>query len=214
MMALLTHYRPHAPSPWLTPCMDSAAAAISGLDAKHVMAGMYGDYTQARWDGLQLCEFVGFLDDDDTIEPHALKACHEALVATGAGVAFTKQAVINERGERLTITPVGHFTRDIAAHPQSCHHFALIRRDALAPEVLEHAQRIGLGFDWLAKAHAALKHGAVHVNTVGYNWRRYPEQDSVLKHERFKAVLPDLRTVTAGWLRGNKPIPRYEVTQC
>lgn len=206
MISIVTHTQ--GKSPWARACIESVALALPE-NAIHQVIEMKRDYTRERWEALQSADYVGFVDDDDLVEPSAIAACMRALDKTGAGVAFTTQQVIDAAGRPLGLTRPAAVTIDIAMHPQSLHHFALIRRNALDDSALRAALEIGIGIDWLCTANAALKHGAVHVPAVGYRWRMYPTQDSDLKSEQFKAALPALRKVTCSWLSKVTPVPKF-----
>jgi hypothetical protein len=193
-------------SRWLDQCNASVAAALP-LDANHIEQPMVKDYTEERFEALRSFPYVGFVDDDDTIEPDTIRACIDALDSTDAGIAFTLQRNVDEEGTELFIQRPAANYLDIAMHPQALHHFALIRRSAVDDEPLLAARQIGIGIDWLMKARAALTHGAVHVPMVGYNWRVYPGQDSEQKAATFLHKVSSLRDITLSWMRNNERIP-------
>lgn len=171
------------------------------------------DFQRMRWNATVTAgtEFVAWVDDDDRVCNDALRLCVQALQETGAGVAFTHEARIDEHGEVTGTFGRPCLLRDVALHPRVLHHLAVIRRECLAPEVLEHAERIGIGIDWLMRAWCALKHGAVQVPVVGYEWRNHPgaTSQSAQWAADYAAAIPALREVALSWMSRNAPIPRY-----
>lgn len=189
-------------------CLASVRVALPP-GAEHVVKKMERSYAEERFAALRSSEFCGFVDDDDVVYPDSIKVCAEALEKSGAGIAFTYQEVIDEAGCRVRSYGVASRYLDVAMSPQGIHHFALLRRDAVGDEVFSAATEVGVGVDWLMKANAALRHGAILVPQVGYGWRQHPSQDHRDKDATFKAALPKLRDVTMSWVRSNERIPHY-----
>lgn len=206
MIAIITHTRQHAP--WLKGCVDSVRANMPAGGLHHVIVDT-GDMAQMRWDACQLDEFVAFVDDDDLVVNDAIAKCIDALQRTGAGVAFTDQLYIDVAGNPLAIDDRPIRYRDVMMTPQAIHHLAVMRRSALDPLVLEMANEIGWGIDWLLKSYAALRHGAVHVPIVGYHWRQHRDQESVLKRAQFHQAVPLLRACIGTWLTKDGPVPQH-----
>jgi hypothetical protein len=207
MIRIVTHT--DGSSPWISQCIESVEAACIP-DMYHEVCAMRGGFIHARWEAMQSAEFVGFVDHDDIVMPGAISACMEALQATGAGVAFTDQIGINEFGDPVANYNRARFAMDVALDPQSLHHFALIRRDALGPEVLTETLRAGIGIDWLGRANAAMRMGAVHVPMVGYLWRQHERQESVATAAQYSAAMPQLRETIFGWMQCNFPIHDFQ----
>ncbi len=205
MIGIFTHTRGRD-APWLFECTSSVREALPP-DAEYTVRVMTRDYSIERFEALRSYPYVGFVDDDDRVHPRAIMACAEALETTGAGIAFTIERVVNTDGVELGFSPPARDYFSVAMHPRPLHHFALIRRSAVDDEVLELACKHGVGIDWLMKACAALKHGAVHVPIVGYDWRQHPKQDSIDTAARFNCAQPALREKTLSWMRGNSRIP-------
>ncbi len=197
----------HDRAAWLAECK----ASVQGVD--HIIADGFLDFQETRWNLAHSAEFVAWVDDDDRVVGDAIQQCVRALKETGAGVAFTQEARIDESGKRIdTYSPWDSVTlRDVAMHPQALHHLAVVRSSALAPEVLEQAQRIGIGIDWLMRAHAALRHGAVQVPMIGYKWRQHDGAESRTDHWRaaYREAMPALRAVTRQWMTYDAPIRQF-----
>lgn len=206
MIGIVTHTRGNAR--WIAECEVSVRAALIP-EARHEIRVMRDDYTSERWRALQDFEFCGFVDDDDTVHADAVRLCHRALIESGAGVAFTAQAEISELGVHIRNTPPAQRYFDVAMTPQAIHHFALIRRDAVGIEAFNTGRELGIGIDWLMKANAALRHGAIFVPMVGYSWRKHEGQDYKQRAADFEKASAALRSTTASWLRSNARIPQY-----
>lgn len=195
----------------LLECQQSVALWLPA--GRHVIAPCTRDFQRRRWETTldPGTEFVAWVDDDDRVCNDALRLCVQALRDTGAGVAFTFEARIDEHGNRLSTTSHERSLRDVAMHPRCLHHLAVIRRECLTPEVYAHAERLGIGIDWLMRAWCALRHGAVQVPVIGYEWRSHPGATSRSPGwtEAYQAAIPALREVTNSWMTRNAPIPRY-----
>jgi hypothetical protein len=197
MLAVVTHTL--GTSPWLQQSLSSVQCHLPAGARHHVIEQREG-FEQARWDAFQSAEFVALVDDDDEVCNDALNLCMAAILETGAGVAFTDQAVVDEQGETLRTDSGELRYRDVARSPQSIHHLAIVRRSAISDEALTAARQAGTGIEWMVKANAALRHGAVHVPIVGYRWRRHQRQHSFRNHAAFVKALPTLRRATQSWM--------------
>lgn len=205
VVTLTQHRRPA----WL----DEACASIPA-GFKHRVATASADFQADRWRLAHSAEYVAWLDDDDRLVPGGLEACVTALEADSSiGVAFTHEARIDEHGVRVAEDRRARTYRDVAMHPRELHHLAVVRRAALDPALFDYAQRIGCGVDWLMRASAALRWGAIQVPIVGYEWRdhldsltRRVEDASIYEH-----AMPLLRTVTRKWMHYDAPIQQAKV---
>lgn len=160
------------------------------------------------WDACRGADAVAIVDDDDCVAPGAIAKCLKALEASGAALAFTDEAEIDGAGEFLRYGPRGRRSlMDLAMHPRCVHHLAMFRPSEVPYEARTVADRCGRGLDWLMRAAAGLRGGAVHVPAVGYLWRRHEGQDSALGEDAYAQALPSLRQVTRSWLRYDAAIP-------
>lgn len=199
-------------SQWLAECEASVRQYLPDGGHHTVVFCEPGEFQRMRWSTTVAtnAEFVAWVDDDDRVCGDALRLCVQALKETPAGVAFTHEARIDPQGDRLSVCTHPRTLRDVAMHPRCLHHLTVIRRQCLSPEVWEHAERIGVGIDWLIRAWCALKHGAVQVPIVGYEWRCHPEAMSqTYERTAYEAAMPALREVTTSWMTRNATIPRY-----
>ncbi len=212
-LAVVTHTR-HIRPQWLAECVESVRRTLPEYARHHVLDGRV-EFIAARWDALQMAEFVAFVDDDDRLtETSALDMCMRALQATGAGMAFTLEEQIDETGRVVAPAPP-HAPRldlrDIGKGPRVAHHLCVIRREALSDKVIEAARRFGTGIEWFAKAHAAAVGGAVQVPVVGYQWRQHPRSLSKQPYEAHKiaAHLPEMRQVIQSWFTRSGAVPQH-----
>lgn len=209
-LAVITHTRGRRPR-WLAECCESVRVALPGCGI-HKIIECREDFQAARWDGYQSAPYVAVVDDDDRVLPGALQACIDALDETGAGVAFTAERLVDEAGRLLCINDRdGLWLSEIAMHPRVVHHLAVVRRDMLDPVVLREAQRLGCGIDWLVKAFAAMRGGAVKVPVMGYEWRCHPgglcqEPDEA---SAFHRQMPEMRRLILSWMTRNAPIGKF-----
>lgn len=192
---------------WLAQAINSVPAGVN-----HALIYCTDNFIEARWTGLQLDELVGAVDDDDMLRSEGLHACVAALKATGAGIAFTYEAKIDETGRHLPTQHRAYSTRDVAMHPNMLHHFALMRSECLDEQVLDLASQFHPGsIDWLSKAWVALRHGAVQVPVVGYDWRLH---DGCMSREvpeirGMNENLDAIRKFTLSWMKQDTPIAQY-----
>lgn len=208
IVATLTQHRRRV---WL----DEACASVPAGFKHHVVAAT-NDFQRDRWTLAHAAEYVAWLDDDDRLVPGGLEACIAALDADPTlGVAFTREARIDENGVRIAEEAFrARSRRDIAMHPRELHHLAVIRRSALSDECFCHATEIGCGIDWLMRAEAALRYGAVQVSAIGYEWRDHA--DTLTRRpadaSRYESAIPSLRRVTHAWMQYDAPIRRAKAS--
>lgn len=176
-------------------------------------------FESARWQALQLAEYVAFVDDDDLVIGDSLQLCMQALDENpDAGVAFTNQQLIDLNGQ--IIEDPRHyqpddvlFYRRIPEMPQLIHHLAMVRTSKVDPHCLSVSQSLGgIGVEWLLKGSAALDHGAVHVPMYGYQWRQHGE--AAHSTEWWSSLYNDNINSLMSFLmcRADRegPIPRYQ----
>lgn len=185
---------------------ESLRSVQDGLPdyGSHFVIECAGDFQERRWEALHLGEFVAAVDDDDRVVDDALDLCVHTLEMTGAGIAFTYEAQIDKDGFRLPVKFGPVTALDVAMHPRGIHHLAVMRSECLDPMLFEHAQRFGVGIDWLTKAWCALKYGAVQVPVVGYEWRRHLSSLSYEEEEVFSRRVREMRELTLSWAGGRR----------
>ncbi len=199
---------------YLAECLRSVRTSMPEHGVHQVTVCM-GDFQRTRW-GTTFnapAEYVAWVDDDDLVLDGALARCVDALEVSGAGLAFTDEGRMDAAGAVIVPTESRKLTRrDLAMHPRTAHHLCVVRRSCLAPVLLEHAQRVGIGIDWLMRAYAGLVHGAVHVPVVGYLWRGHPGQESKTTawDRKYLEAMPALRALTRQWMGPlDEPIPQH-----
>ena len=209
-LAVVTLTRGGAPR-WINECRESVALGMPDY-GRHVIHKT-SDFQRGRWESTAHndAQYVAWVDDDDRVLPGALDTAVRALDQTGAAIAFTYERQITVDGAQLPFKALRQMTRrDIAMHPRSLHHLTVVRTSCLHDEVYQQAVRIGTGLDWLIRAWCTLKHDAVLVPEVGYEWRQHAGQDTrdPAWTEAFEAAMPELRRVTRSWMTYDAPIHR------
>lgn len=186
---------------WLRECVRSVEENLPA-GATHSIVDGSVDFQRTKWETAQAGEYFAWVDDDDLVCNDALALCVRALEQTGAAVAFTFEQKMDAVGRDLAPAPRTRVDKtDVAMHPRSIHHLAVMRREALDPCVLEHAKEFGLGIDWLCRAWCALRHGAVQVPVVGYRWRQH--NDNPLHRaegERYRCAMPAMQKLLLSWM--------------
>lgn len=208
-MKLAVHTLTHNRWPrWNRESMRSVAQGLPDY-ATHSIIECYGNFQAARWEALQLGEFVAAVDDDDRLVDDALDLCVHALEMTGAGIAFTYEAQIDANGVNLPVRFGPRTYLDVAMHPRGIHHLAVMRRACLDPRLIEYAEGFGFGIDWLTKAWCALKYGAVQVPVVGYEWRRHQGGLSHQQEAVFTQRVHNMRELTLSWGVKNERVHQF-----
>lgn len=196
---------------WYLECLSSIPYGVD-----HAVIAPGSDFRGGRWDGLHLDQFVGALDDDDRMVGNPVELCMKALKETGAGIAFTYEARIDGSGNLIKVDRPNLTTMDVAMHPGSLHHFALMRRECISDGLYEMSLKFHAGsIDWLTKSWVALKHGAVQVPVVGYEWRNH---DSCMSQSADEIIgfckhLDSIRQLTRSWLTKHRKIPKWTMPQ-
>lgn len=182
---------------WLDECVKSVAR--SGADA-HEMVPCSELYAgrRATYTGRAL---VGCVDYDDRISPDAIQRCREAMYATGAGVAFTWQRLIDPEGAPLGEETAPISPRDVCSRPNSIHHFALMQSALLPEHLFDVIEAIGaqMSVDWIVRAYLALRHGAVQVPMLGYDWRQHENQTSRVEDKAYGPSVRNARALIKTW---------------
>ena len=180
--------------------------------ASHKIIPCEGDIVEARWRALCENEVIAFVDDDDWISEDSLTKCMLALEASGAGLAFTDEVHVEADG---SVCKRNDGKRDygyMTITPMSVHHLCLIRTECVHPEAKILADQYGLAVEWLMKAYAGLKYGAIHVPIDGYYWFQNPNGHSRTPEWKvhFMKTVPLLRPHLQKWQRFKGTIPQYE----
>lgn len=174
---------PEAPrADWFDACVYSVSAALDRVpdkyERRHVLHHCT-DFYEDRKANYKTRGLIGMVDSDDLIRPEAVSACIEAMKQSGAGVAFTYQREFYEDGSEA-VSNVRINARDVCARANSVHHFCLINSSLVPPYLFDLIDALGAGItvDWIVKAYVALRHGAVQVPIIGYDWRQHEHQHS------------------------------------
>lgn len=197
-------------NPWFAEALASVARELP-FGMQHVVVHSSGGaaaWNRDLWDACQGADAVAIVDDDDLVLPGAIAACLAALQSAGVGLAFTDEEEVDEAGHHLCDgVRRGRTLMDLAMHPRCVHHLAIFRPEHAPWEALALANECGRGLDWLLRAAAGLRGGAVRVPMLGYQWRRHAGQDSSTDGGTYTRAMPALRQMTRSWLRYDAPIP-------
>lgn len=151
-------------------CRASVAASdVPGLE--HVVLDGRGDWAAVKADALTQFDLVAMVDDDDAVEPAAIRHCLAAMGHFGVALACTDEQCVDVRGDPVARMqpPKGYGVATCC--PTAIHHLSVVRgRSVPASTALALHRRFGLGFDWFVRVGTALTGGAVHVRFPGYRW--------------------------------------------
>ena len=215
-LAVITLTRGNRPA-YMAECTRSIAESLPA-DSRHIVSTcIHVGFQRRRFETTveSGAQYVAWVDDDDVVVGNALARCVEALDKTGAGLAFTHEGRMDAAGMMRVAadtTPRAITRRDIAMHPRSAHHLAVVRRACLPPVLLDQCESIGTGIDWMMRAYAGLVHGAVQVPSIGYLWRDHAGQESQTPewNAQYAEAMPKLRALTHWWMGAlDAPVPTY-----
>lgn len=178
-LAVVTHTRGEF-HPWLESCFHSVQLNLP-KNAKHIIVNCTSaaELDQARWESLNLAEYVCFVDDDDLVYNNSIQHCLDALESNpNAGVAFTNELRIDTEDNILYEQERTIQYEDASENAQCIHHLCMIRTNLVKPEFKQLGLNLGIGSEWLMKAGTALNHGAIHLPIRGYGWRKHDSQHS------------------------------------
>jgi len=157
--------------------LQDSLASLSQQPCKvHVCPGILGNTGKARYEAFEIGQlpYVGYVDDDDLVEPGAVQACIDALEQHPEAVgAFTDEILINSAGETISQgfstgrewTPKRHL-----GSLKFVHHLWIGRRESV--ERHRHIMRdMPIGAHWALTCLMALDGPWVHLPIVGYRWR-------------------------------------------
>ena len=180
-------------------CKQSVANQLDEGDLHQVIHTT--DLMKARWDSLQLADYIAWVDDDDYIMNDSLRLCKQAIQKHDVGIAFTNEFLYEGAVHRAQ-----RFYSDVATVPSAIHHLCLLKTSLIPESVWHDYVRIGMGLEWLIKGYLALKFGAIHVPVDGYHWTQHSNQHSKSKVEwvePYNKVFPQLQKILASYA-GNR----------
>jgi hypothetical protein len=210
MLTVITHTRFNRPE-MLERCKLSVAKALPENAIHRVIhCPTSDDWFEKRYTDTIGCDYVAFVDDDDTIDPRSISLCLDAIKSTGAGIAFTNEVTVNS-----DLSVIGHHDsrkkyETIRFLPRGIHHLCVMKSELIDPSVLDMARNFKLGIDWFIKASVALSHNAVHVPYPGYFWTVHPGSYTVNTHKDFVRQIPEMtKKITERWGARSGYIDRY-----
>lgn len=187
-LAVVTHTN-HERQEWFEESKASVERSLASVahlvDAKHhvIYCPSVEELQAYRWKATELADFIVFVDDDDYIIDDALFQCVNALLDNPeAAVAFTNERYIDSDGntmenphpEQRVLT-----YSDMAFAAQTCHHLCLIRTSMIDKHAKHLSEALGWGGEWMLKASAGIRRGAIHIDMDGYAWRRHQGSHSL-----------------------------------
>lgn len=162
---------------WFQYCLESLEREPVNV---HIVEGVPGHIGAGRIKCLQAGSepYVAYVDPDDLVCRGAFQACIDVLNAQpDKVVAYTSEARISENGVLISDRPRREYERFFGCQEEAlkAHHLCVYRRDAL-PE-LSFLNRFPTlpeqGLKW-----KMWDNNFVHVDMVGYQWRRHPNSAS------------------------------------
>lgn len=210
MLSVITHSSGDRPA-FLERCKTSVNAGLKPGMIHRVIPG-FSSWSQRYLDS-QCDEFVAFVDDDDTIHPEALDRCLKAIIATGAGVAFTDEMLVKPDLSVIQASTGLKKYDAVRVLPRAIHHLTVMRSSAIDPRCVDLHEKIGCGIDWFMNASAALVHGAVHVPMYGYYWTIHESSHTAKDAEFFRKNMRLMtNNIEALWgkRRGHIPVWKYD----
>ena len=195
----------------ISQCLASVEAALPE-GAVHHLVITEADLMRSRREMLKLGGYLAIVDDDDFISADSLTACVAALEATGAGIAFTNEVVVNPRGDPIYRNDFKRFYEHAALKANVIHHLAVFRAELVPPEALEIAEKYQIQVEWPMKVAVAFQHGAVHVPIDGYFWRMHHNQHHKQAHweTNAKTHLGSITRDLQSLMKHRGPIPIFE----
>jgi hypothetical protein len=190
-------------------CKESVEKASDDLDVEHRVIRCGPDWEEVIFEMRNDAEFVAYVDADDIVYNTAIKDTFLALERSTAGLAFTKEQLIDRSGQFIIHRPYARVVQDILSQPSMCHHLAAMRRGSIDEEPLRVYRKYanfseknrGCPLDWLMRARAAITHGFVFVDQVGYGYRQ--NKNGITADPKFflhlSRILPDVRAEMYSW---------------
>lgn len=145
-------------------------------------------------------ELVAFVDDDDTVHPHAFKLCLRAMEESGLAAACTDELEVDING-RVLSRAFGEKTYFTAAvHPRVVHHVCVMRGTMIDPRAAEFHARFGVGVDWFIRSSVIMPGGCVHVPMFGHYWTQHAGQHTAQIRTLFATHVRDMgRLIRETW---------------
>ena len=201
MLSVITHTAFKRPE-LLERCKASVAAALPP-DAQHVIIERK---TKSEWSLHRATDTLGhdliaFVDDDDYIDPRALKLCVDAIEKSGLGAACTDEVEVDIKG-RILSRAFGEKTYFGATlHPRVIHHVTVMRAGLIDVErATAFDQEYGCGIDWFIRQSVIQRHGCVQVPIDGYFWTQHEGQHTTYTRDLYaKNVRSMQERIRATW---------------
>ena len=201
-----------SPDPRVMEVLNEYAAADSRIEI--MRRPVNGHISQASNSALSMArgDYVGLLDHDDELRPHALLEMAEAIVAKpGVGLLYSDEDKLDEEGRRFDPYFKPDWNPDLLLSQNYVCHFTVIRTDLVRRvggfrEGFEGSQDHDLFLRCIEELPASAIH---HVPRVLYHWRAITGSTALSRDEKDYAAEAGERAV-AGHLERRHPEARVE----
>lgn len=164
-----------------------------------------------RRGGLMAC-----LDYDDYLIPEAAEKLYQLAVDYKTAVCFSHEMLCY--GDQLSTRPqVGVSPRDVTQHQMAIHHLAILNSSLIPHNLIVTLEGLKLhkNIDWICKAYAALKFGAIQFRDPAYVWRQTADSWSKKWQKDYmdiyKPTVEFLKCLAPGDATLLKPYPVVEI---
>jgi hypothetical protein len=163
----------------ISPCVKSVKSALP-FGAEHLIIDL-GKVTPAelytaRYSAMTLNDIVIFVDDDDFISDDSLQRCVDALSETNAGIAFTREVIVRPDNSHLHKSVFPLHTTEVCNSPTVIHHMSAYRTRYVSERSLDLSIKTSVEVQWIMKADAIARAGAIFIPIDGYYWVQHANQ--------------------------------------
>ena len=203
-------------TPTLKRCRESVEAALfEGAQHKIVLCPKPNKFEETRFESSTSDEYTAIVDDDDTIEPDALKLCYAAMKLHNLDLVFTDEVQHLVQHDKKYASRRGQRSfDDIHTSAQVIHHLVMMRSAAIDPYALELGVKFRTGVEWFFHASAALTGKVMHIPKVGYTWSRHGQQRSTEIMTTFNYHYSDMqKSIKERWNVNKGLIPQANIDE-
>lgn len=199
-------------------CLQSVSEALP-IGGEHLIIDLSvtrQTFDQARYAAMSLGSAIVFVDDDDYVDKNSLLYCLHALNETGAGLAFTREVIVDENQQEKRTDKIPTY-EDLCKHPQSIHHMTMYRASLITHRAKYLIEKYNCLSEWVLKAEAAFSHhgeGAIHVPIDGYYWVQHKKQSckETNRQNAVRLVTPELSFLfLINWMTRLGQIPVWAI---
>jgi len=157
-------------------CFDSIERALGLLDCDWNILPLdcktHNDFLIARHESVTSRKgFIAFVDDDDWIEPDAIRLLLGAIEQNpNTGIVYSDEGIAHDNCD-IICSKAGTEYGDMLYGAGRMHHICAINSEHVTSTSLHIALKAGCGIEWAMKAQAELTAGAVYIPKKLYNYR-------------------------------------------